>query len=90
MMATLRRFMGSFFQPCNGERDLAGMAGTSGTSLKPEIRKGAIRPKKEARPKGPGKPLRVAPQYIQKTPKNNGLFDIWLAEFGTYPGLCGS
>jgi hypothetical protein len=58
--------------------------------LKPEIRKGAIRPKKEARPKGPGKPLRVAAQYIQKTPKNNGLFEIWLAEFGANPGFCGS
>jgi hypothetical protein len=32
------------------------------------------RPKKEARPKGPGKPLLVAPQYSQKSPKNNALF----------------
>jgi hypothetical protein len=29
-----------------------------------------------------GHTLRVAAQYIQKTPKNNGLFGIWLAEFG--------
>jgi hypothetical protein len=27
MIATLRRFMGSFFWPCNGERDLAGWPG---------------------------------------------------------------
>jgi hypothetical protein len=57
--------------------------------LKPEIRKGAIHPKKEARPKGPGKPLRVAAQYIQKTPKNNGLFDIWLADFGPIRAFAG-
>jgi hypothetical protein len=43
---------------------------------------GARRPKKEARPKGPGKPLRVAAQYSQKMPKNNGLFAVWLADFG--------
>jgi hypothetical protein len=30
----------------------------------------------------PGNTLRVAAQYIQKTPKNNGLFGIWLAVFG--------
>jgi hypothetical protein len=30
-------------------------------------------PKKEARPKGPGIALLVAAQYIQKSPKNNGL-----------------
>jgi hypothetical protein len=65
------------------------MTGTSGTLLKPENRKGAIRPKKEARPKGPGKPLRVAAQYIQKTPKNNGLFDIWLADLGPIRAFAG-
>src|SRR5215472_3921234 len=47
---------------------------------------GASRPKKEARPKGPGNSLRVAAQYIQETPKNNGLFGIWLAEFGIKTG----
>jgi hypothetical protein len=38
--------------------------------------------KKEARPKGPGDSLLAAAQYIQKTSKNNGLFEVWLAEFG--------
>jgi hypothetical protein len=42
---------------------------------------GRFPPKKEARPKGTGHTLRVAAQYIQKTPKNNGLFGIWLADF---------
>jgi hypothetical protein len=28
-----------------------------------------------------GHALLVAAQYIQKTPKNNGLFRIWLAHF---------
>ncbi len=44
--------------------------------------RGRFPPKKEARPKRPGNTLRVAAQYIQKTPKNNGLFGIWLADFG--------
>jgi hypothetical protein len=35
--------------------------------------KGRLPPKKEARPKGPGITLLVAAQYIQKSPKNNGL-----------------
>jgi hypothetical protein len=46
------------------------------------ILRGRFSPKKEARPKGTGHTLRVAAQYIQKTPKNNGLFGIWLADFG--------
>jgi hypothetical protein len=45
-------------------------------------------PQKGSPAKRPGESLRVAPQYIQKTPKNNGLFDIWLAEFGANPGFC--
>src|SRR5258707_4889649 len=44
--------------------------------------RGRFPPKKETRPKRPGNTLRVAAQYIQKTPKNNGLFGIWLADFG--------
>jgi hypothetical protein len=43
--------------------------------------------KKQARPNGPGDSLRVAAQYIQKTPKNNGLFGLWLAEFGSKKGV---
>src|SRR4029434_9303546 len=49
--------------------------------------RGRFPPKKEARPKGPGNTLRVAAQYIQKTPKNNGLFGIWLADLGMAPAL---
>jgi hypothetical protein len=54
----------------------------SGPRLKNGI-EGLTIPKKEARPIGPGDSLRVAAQYIQKTPKNNGLFGVWLAEFGS-------
>jgi hypothetical protein len=50
---------------------------------------GVTIPKKEARPFGPGDSLCVAAQYIQKTPKNNGLFGIWLAEIGGKPGFYG-
>jgi hypothetical protein len=28
-----------------------------------------------------GHTLRVAPQYSQKSPENNALFQVWLAEF---------
>jgi hypothetical protein len=38
--------------------------------------------KKEARPKGPGTRLLVAAQYSQELPGNNGLFRVWLADFG--------
>jgi hypothetical protein len=50
------------------------MTGPLGSRSKPEI-SGRGAPKKEARPMGPGESLRVALQYIQKTSKNNGLFD---------------
>src|SRR6185312_2056253 len=49
--------------------------------------RGRFPPKKETRPKGTGHTLRVAAQYIQKTPKNNGLFGIWLVDFGGVNGL---
>src|SRR6185436_8293721 len=52
----------------------------------PDHAPGALSPKKEARPKGPGNTLCVAAQYIQKTPKNNDLFAIWLADFGHAAG----
>ena len=52
----------------------------------PDHAPGALSPKKEARPKRPGSTLCVAAQYIQKTPKNNGLFGIWLADFGHTAG----
>jgi hypothetical protein len=34
-------------------------------------------PQKGSPAKKTGHTLLVAPQYIQKTPKNNGLFGIW-------------
>jgi hypothetical protein len=42
-------------------------------ALKTWSLKKALGAKKEARPKGPGITLLVAAQYIQKSPKNNGL-----------------
>jgi hypothetical protein len=38
-------------------------------------------PQKGNPAKRTGHTLRVAAQYIQKTPKNNGLFGTWLADF---------
>jgi hypothetical protein len=38
-------------------------------------------PQKGSPAKKTGHTLLVAAQYIQKTPKNNGLFGIWLADF---------
>src|ERR1700694_4611501 len=37
-------------------------------------------PKKKAGQKGPGHASLVAAQYSQKSPKNNALFAIWLAD----------
>jgi hypothetical protein len=37
--------------------------------------------------KGTGHTLRVALQYSHKSPKNNVLFPIWLADFGGKPHL---
>jgi hypothetical protein len=51
----------------------------SGPRSKAEFSRGAS-PQKGSPAKRTGHTLRVAPQYIQKTPKNNGLFRIWLAE----------
>ncbi|HLZ01469.1 MAG TPA: hypothetical protein VKR55_04875 [Bradyrhizobium sp.] len=50
---------------------------------------GGAPPQKGSPAKRPGEPLRVAAQYIQKIPENNGLFGIWLAEFGGKPGFYG-
>src|SRR6185312_7300199 len=48
---------------------------------------GGASPQKGSPAKRTGHTLRVAPQYIQKTPKNNGLFGIWLADLGVWPAL---
>jgi hypothetical protein len=65
------------------KRDLAGKPGSyfRVTLKKTEFSRGAS-PQKGSPAKRTGHTLRVATQYIQKTPKNNGLFRIWLAEFG--------
>jgi hypothetical protein len=47
----------------------------------PDHAPGALSPQKGSPAKRTGHTLRVAAQYIQKTPKNNGLFGIWLADF---------
>src|SRR5881628_3375937 len=44
-------------------------------------------PQKGNPAKKTGHTLCVAAQYIQKTPKNNGLFGIWLVDFGWAVGL---
>jgi hypothetical protein len=49
----------------------------SGSRSKAWSLAGAPAPKKEARPKGPGKPQLVAVQYSQKSLKNNGFFNDW-------------
>jgi hypothetical protein len=46
--------------------------------------KGAEAPKKEARPKGPGKTLLIAAQYSQKRSKNNDLFMLKPAIFAAF------
>src|SRR5205809_4486387 len=45
------------------------------------ILRGCFLPQKGSPAKRTGHTLRVAAQYIQKTPKNNGLFGVWLAHF---------
>jgi hypothetical protein len=75
----LRRFMalllGQFLRDlfC---KILASRAGSQKPRSKSRVRGGAFS-KNEARPKGPGAPRYAAAQYMQKTPKNNGLFEIW-------------
>src|SRR5262249_39587565 len=80
MMATLRRFMAVLL--VNGvERDRAENRDPyfCGRTLESVA---AQRGQKGSPAKGPGDSLRVAAQYIQKMLKNNGLFGVWLAEFG--------
>src|SRR6185503_2845781 len=48
--------------------------------------RGSNGPQKGSPAKKTGHTLCVAAQYIQKTPKNNGLFGIWLADFGRVAG----
>src|SRR5215211_2917789 len=43
--------------------------------------RGRFLPQKGSPAKRTGRTLRVAAQYIQKTPKNKGLLSIWLGDF---------
>ncbi|MDN5005883.1 hypothetical protein ACFQZO_34075 [Bradyrhizobium sp. GCM10027634] len=70
------------------KRDLAGQAGTSSQEQRwKRGKRGLLRPKRK-----PGHIDRVAyafaPQYRQKTPKNNAFFQGWLIEF--CPGIPGA
>src|SRR5258706_14736544 len=86
MMATLRRFMALLLVVQWLERDLAGKPGPTfpdrAQNLKCERGNGLdLWPQKGSPAKRPGNTLCVAAQYIQKTPKNNDLFGIWLVDF---------
>jgi hypothetical protein len=70
----------------NGKRDLAGQPGSVNLRFELWICR-ALKAQKGSPAKGPGKPLCVAAQYIQKTSKNNGLFADWLAENSGKTGL---
>jgi hypothetical protein len=54
-------------------------------TLKTWNSKGRLAPKKGSPAKKTGQTLLVAAQYSQKSPKNNALFAIWLADFGSKP-----
>jgi hypothetical protein len=57
----------------------------SGSRSKPGILE-ATGGQKGSPAKGTGHTLLVAAQYSQKSPENNGLFAIWLADFGAERG----
>src|SRR3984893_6035266 len=88
-MATLRRFIALLLvRPMVGARSHR-KTGThfSGSRSKTWNSKGAISAQKGRPAKRTGHTLLVAPQDIQKTLKNNGLFAIWLADFVLKPAL---
>jgi len=62
------------------ERDLAGKPGSSPNARNPEF-DGARCAQKGSPAKRTGHTLLVAAQYIQKTPKINGLLPSWLIDF---------
>jgi hypothetical protein len=68
------------------KRDLAGQAGTSSRNNAGRLERELLA-QKGAWSYRPGS-LRVAAQYMQKTPKNNAFFGRWLIEF--CPGIPGS
>src|SRR6185436_20130943 len=52
----------------------------------PDHTPGALFPQKGSPAKKTGQTLRVAAQYIQKTPKNKDLLGMWLVDFGRIAG----
>src|ERR1700726_1536158 len=86
-MATLRSFIALLLVGQWLERDLAGKPGPTfpDRTQKPGVLKGAWRPKRKPGQRT-GHTLLVAAQYSQKSPENNALFTIWLADFRGKPG----
>src|SRR4030088_1015750 len=82
MMATLRSFMLFLLHQTMAGARSRRKTGThfSGSHSKPGIRR-AHRAQKGSPAKRTGHTLLVAAQYSQKSPKNNALFAIWLADF---------
>jgi hypothetical protein len=81
-MATLRSFIALLLVGQWLERDLAGKPGPTfpDRTRKREILEGAWRLKRKPGQRT-GHTLLAAAQYSQKSPENNGLFAIWLADF---------
>src|ERR1700753_1611995 len=95
MMATLRRFIALLLTgpvqtgPRLGARS---RRKTGGRLFRITLKKlefeRAITAQKGSPAKRTGHTLLVAAQYSQKSPENNALFAIWLADFGAKRGLC--
>src|SRR4030081_809517 len=88
MMATLRRFIAVLLVRTMAGARSRRKTGThfSGSRSKTWNSR-ALGAQKGSPAKTPGHTLLVAAQYIQKTPKNNGLFRIWLAHFARKAAL---
>jgi hypothetical protein len=81
-MATLRRFIAVLLVGQWLERDLTGKPGPTFPDRTQNLEfERAHRAQKGSPAKRTGHTLLVALQYSQKSPKNNALFAIWLADF---------
>src|ERR1700738_5185765 len=91
MMATLRRFIALLLGRTMAGARSRRKTGThfSGSHSKTWNSAGAHGAQKGSPAKRTGHTLLVAAQYSQKSPENNALFTIWLADFRlqTGPGL---
>src|SRR5580704_14882374 len=83
MMATLRSFIALLLHQAMAGARSRRKTGThfSGSRSKTWNSKGAPCAQKGSPAKRTGHTLRVALQYSQKSPENNGLFAVWLADF---------